>query len=414
MKKEVFSLYIVQLANMIVPILVFPYFVKILGIEGMGKIGFSQTLIMLFSFIIDFGFNLSGARTVSIYEQQGKSYHDVYSNILIFKFLLFLMLTLACLFITFFLPITTDDLTIIWLTLLASLSSVLIPNFIFNALSINSKLAIITLIIRIISLLPIFILVKQKQDYLLAIGLQILPSLIVGFCAQFYLIQRLKVKFSFTYYQKKLLIEQVKDAFHNFSASFLTFGFTYGIPLFIKASLGDAALGIYTLVDKIIMVLRQLYNPIVQAFYAKVCILYEQQNWLEYKKLLTKITLIFLVIGLTAWFGNFLVGGWLLKLIFGTVEKLSFYLNIAIITQIIISLAIILVNFYILPSNQAYVLKKFYAIGFLLFLPVMYILQYYLKLTGFFVSMLIIEGFITLLLLQFFYKATNSIVKISE
>lgn len=410
MKKEIISLYIVQVSNILIPLTVFPYFNKVLGIDGMGKIGFAQTLFLLFSFLIDFGFNLTGARTISIYRQQGRNYQDVYSNILIFKFLLFLILIILCFFSLFFFPLNNEDKKIIWLALFASFSSVFIPNFVYNALSINSKLAKMILMVRVVSLLPVFIFIKKKQDYFLAIELLLLPNLLVGIFAQSYIVRTLGIKFIPALFQKKLLIDQVNEAFHNFSASTLTLGFTYGIPLVIKFSLGDVALGIYTISDKIIVVLRQLYIPFIQAFYAKFCIMYENQDWVSYKVLISKIILVFLAIGFTALFGNYIFGDWVLSKIFGHIDKLNLYLTISIITQIFVSFAMILINFYILPSNQAYILKKIYGFALIIFIPILFFLQSYFKLIGFFISMLVIEIIITVLIFYYSYKKSKPII----
>ena len=55
-RKEVLALYVVQFSNLIIPLLSFPYLINILGVDNFGKVGFAQTLLLIFCFIIDFGF----------------------------------------------------------------------------------------------------------------------------------------------------------------------------------------------------------------------------------------------------------------------------------------------------------------------------------------------------------------------
>ena len=55
--------------------------------EGFGKFGYAQTLFFLFMFLIDFGFILSGAKSISLNKENKLLIDKIYSNIQIVKFL---------------------------------------------------------------------------------------------------------------------------------------------------------------------------------------------------------------------------------------------------------------------------------------------------------------------------------------
>lgn len=410
--KEVFSLYIIQFSNMIIPLLVFPYLTKVLGVSGVGKLGFALTIYMILTFIIDFGFNLTGARTISILDKKNKDFSSVYTNIMVFKIFIYIILFFVSLLIISLNYLKIADKEILIIVLLASFSSLLIPNFLFNALNINSILAKITLIIRILFLLPMLIFVRNENDIIFAILLQIIPNFFTGVASQVYIYRRKIAFFSLSFYNLNSCLAHAKEAYHNFSASAFTLGFTYSIPLLVKFFLGDYALGIYTLVDKLINIMRQLYVPIIQAFYAKVCICYEEKNWKEYRQYLGKISIIFVFIGSFAVLTNFLLGEWILNLMFGEIENLKGFVNLAIINQIVVSVAVILVNFNILVSNNGYVLKRIYMLGLLFFSSIFYFLQDRFQLSGFFYSMIMTELLITFTFFLFvFYKFKEKFLK---
>ena len=204
-------------------------------------------------------------------------------------------------------------------------------------------------------------------------------------------------------FDKIIALLQVKEAFHNFSASSLTLGFTYAIPLLVKGFLGDVALGVYTVVERLLTVLRQAYFPLIQTFYSKACVYYDKQDWLSYRKIIKICFIIFFAIGLIALVANYSIGELVIQLFVKGNYDFSSYLTVGIITQIIISIAMILVNLYIIPIGQGRVLKKIYFLGLSIFFGTFYFMQNSYGLIGFYYTMLIVEIFITLCLLYVSY-----------
>lgn len=413
-KKEMSYLYLIQISNLVIPLLVFPYMVHTLGVVGMGKVGFAQTLFMLFTFLIDFGFNLSGAKNIGIKIEKNENINAIYSNIQAFKSVIFLFIFIISIVVIYLFNFNSTDKIIILIAALFSFSSVLIPNFLFNGLNQNSTLAIVSLIVRVVLLIPIFMYVKSVEDTIFAILFMLGNSVITGLLVQLLIFNKKLVVFRKAYLSKRICFLEVKEAFNNYSASFFTLGFTYLIPLVVKYSLGDYALGIYTMVDKLIGIFRQFYTPVVQSFFAKICIAYTNQDKKLYFLYIKQISIIFFLLGVGALVANLLVGEYILSLIFGKNVNVWKYLNLAIITQIIVSVAIVLVNFYILPSERSYILKKIYFFAFLLFIPIVYFLKNLSGLDGIYYAMQVIELLITLALFLYVYKHKSDLMYLTK
>ncbi|MBJ8553721.1 oligosaccharide flippase family protein [Acinetobacter bereziniae] len=403
-KKEILSLYVVQFLNIFVPLLTLPYLIQILGIENFGKVGYAQTLILIFCFLIDFGFNLSGARAISISKEKNNKFNHIYSTIIVIKFwIYFLLLGFGGLLI--YLSNLNDSDKFIWLLASAlSFSAVIIPNFLFNGLGINSVLAFISLGCRLFFLIPLFALVKKMDQYYLAIFLQFIPNIFIGIIALIYIHRKLGIRFDLKLFDRIFAFAQIKEAFHNFSASSLTLGFTYAIPLLVKGFLGDIALGLYTVVERLLTVLRQAYFPLIQTFYSKACVYYEKKDWLSYQTLIKKCFITFFAIGIVALATNYFFGSFIIRMFVNDNYNFSSYLNVGIITQIFISIAMILVNLYIIPIGQGQVLKKIYFFGLAIFFGIFYFMQNLYGLMGFYYTMLIVEIFITFCLIFVSYS----------
>ena len=407
LKKETVYLYLIQFSNFLVPLAAFPYLTNKLGIEGFGKFGYAQTLFFLFMFLIDFGFILSGAKSISLNKENKLQVDKIYSNIQFVKFLIYTCIILILFISTYFnlfgLNFLDIDTHLLWFAIVASFSAILIPTYLFNGLSLNSTLAFITIFIKLVFLIPVFVFVKDVGDLYLAVVFQLMSGLIVGVIVQYLIFKRNYARFSFKLINKQISINETRQSYDNFIGSFFTLGFTYLTPLVIKFTLGDVSLGVYTVVDKLVNVLRQLYVPLNQAFFAKICIAYDSKDKLNYYSMIRKVSLFYLILGGVAFFGNLLLGEWLLPFIFGFNYDLSNFLSVAIATQIIISIASIIVNFFIIPSDLAYILKRIYFVGLLFYFPICLQFVSLFKLYGVFFSMLLIEVFILLIMLVFIY-----------
>ena len=54
--KNAASLYVIQSANYILPLITIPYLVRVLGPAGFGAVAFCQSLIAYFMIFVDYGF----------------------------------------------------------------------------------------------------------------------------------------------------------------------------------------------------------------------------------------------------------------------------------------------------------------------------------------------------------------------
>jgi len=397
-KKETLYLYIIQISNFLIPLITLPYLTRVLGLEGFGKLGFAQTIFFLFIFILDFGFNLSGAKNISVNKDSKKNIDTIYSNIQFIKFVIYFLLFFLA--FPFFIINGGIDGFLILIAYFSSFGSLLIGNFVFNGLGINSKLALITVLVKSLFIIPVFLFVKTKDDILMAVIFQTLPTIIIGVIVQVLFYRFEIVKFKFKYIKHESYLLELRQGYNNFIASFFTLGFTYLTPIIIKFSIGDAALGVYTVVDRLMTALKQLYSPIIQSFFSKICIFYEN-DITKYLTLLKKVIVIFLFIGLSAFFGVLILGNFLLPIILGGDYNIYLYLLMAIIVQIIVSFSSVLVNFVIIPSDNSYFLKIVYFTATLVYFPVFFVAIKLLKLNGVFISMIFIELFILSFLFLF-------------
>jgi len=393
----------IQVANLVIPLISFAYIANILGVSGLGKIAYFQTINTLACFLIDFGFTLSAARLVSVNLSNKLIIDSVYSNVQICRIIIWFLLTLISIIYFYFSNNQTQDLYILILAVVGSITSVFTPGWIFQAFTKNSILAVFSLVSRILSIIAIIYFVKNYTDIISAIYIQIVFSGLIAILSIMYIKYFLKVNIvlnSVNFFEiKRMYIE----GYHTFIGFAFTLGHTYVNPLLIKFFLGDAALGLYYTAEKIVGVLKQTFYPISQAFYAQMCSLSVEK---KYDLLIIKakrIVLFFTGLCFISLLLNVVLGSYVYNILFGSEYDIINLISIMIVIQFIISIAIVLVNLLIVPLGESFILKRIYAIGLMIHLILVVPLIKTFELKGLLLSIAITEFVLTLFFLYYLY-----------
>ena len=120
---------------------------------------------------------------------------------------------------------------------------------------------------------------------------------------------------------------------------------------------------------------------------------------------------IYILIGVFSLTTNYFIGEEIIGIFITKDINLVDYLSIGIFNQIIISIAMIMVNLYIIPIGKGRVLKKIYFFGMIVFLLTFNYMQRAYGLMGVFYSMLLVETVITLIMVYISYVYYRNIIK---
>ncbi|MGQ8337728.1 oligosaccharide flippase family protein [Sunxiuqinia sp. A32] len=155
-----------QVFTLLVPLVTIPYLLKVLGKETYGLIVFAQTVVSYLLILINFGFNLSATKEVSIHRDDKNKLSEIVSSILIIKGAFFL-LSFVILWVTLgFFPKAENVKPLFYLMMYLCLYEWIFPIWYFQGIEKMKYITIINLISRSFFLLLVFFLVKEKNDYL--------------------------------------------------------------------------------------------------------------------------------------------------------------------------------------------------------------------------------------------------------
>lgn len=165
--KNTLLLYVLTFSNYFIGLLLFPYISRVLSVEGFGLVGFSMAYVLIFQVIVEFGFMISATAAISKNRSDIEKTSEIVSSIMYAKILLsFASITLF--FVSaLFMPMLREHLLFVFLFLLSSILSAMLPDFYFRGIEKMRLITIRTVTIRLLSLLSIVLLVKDESQIML-------------------------------------------------------------------------------------------------------------------------------------------------------------------------------------------------------------------------------------------------------
>lgn len=293
--KDTLYLYILQIVDKIVPLVIIPYLMITLGAEKYGYIGFATAIVNYILLFVEFGFNLSATQRIAVAKERNtEELSRIFFATMLSKLLLFFIASLIILPILFF----VSSLRIYFSTVLCMyplvLGGVLSLGWLYQGIGKIRIAAIVTSLCKILVLPMIFIFVKEPSDYNLASFIQssvYLLSSIVTFVILYKM--RVMRKVNVKLYDVKL---EIKESYPLFLSSVATSIYTQLFTLILGFISNPIIVGKYSAAERIMRsICFAIYSPISQAFYPKISSL-AYINKKKAKDLFNKLVLFMFVI----------------------------------------------------------------------------------------------------------------------
>ncbi|WP_290214018.1 oligosaccharide flippase family protein [Planococcus notacanthi] len=257
-------LYVLQIFNTLVPFLTLPYITRVMGSSSFGFFSFSLNIIGYFQVLVEYGFNLSASRKIAITNDK-KEINRIFSSIMVIKLLLCFITFIVMFFIIILFDIKKEQSLTMFILYLLVVGSSIQQTWLFQGLQRMKYITIISVIARSISLILIFVFVKNADDLYLYSFLYAFTFLFSGIASLILVFKTLKIKFVLPSYQDIIL--ELRDGWHTFTTSAMTKIFSgFGITT-LGITSTEAAVGIYSAIQKIPLIISMMFAPISQAIF---------------------------------------------------------------------------------------------------------------------------------------------------
>jgi PST family polysaccharide transporter len=257
-----------QIFNLILPLITFPYLIRVLGKETYGLVVFAQALISYLAILVGFGFNISGTKEVSIHRNDKTKLSEIVSSILILKLMLMLVAFLILGVLMFFIPRTHGYITLFLLSMWVCLYDVIFPIWYFQGVEQMKYIAFITMASRLSFLGLIFIFIHAPEDFLFVPLLYGLGALVAGSIAMIIIFIKHKIQFKTQSYS--ILKYYFKDSIPIFVSNVSISLYVNTNKIIAGAFLGMAEVAYYDLAEKLTTVLKIPQNILSQTLFPKI------------------------------------------------------------------------------------------------------------------------------------------------
>lgn len=384
-----------QFSNYLFPLITLPYLIRTLGVNHFGIYTLALTLSQYLIVISDYGFNYTVTREIAIEKDNKEKVSKLFSVTLASKMVLLLICFLLLTLIIMVVPAIRNQYIVYYIAFLSVLGNVFFPVWFFQGIQEMKFIAIINIIARGVTTCLTFLLVRNSNDYMIAVFLQSLGYIIIAIISMIvvFLYYRLKLNLA------KITIKDMADLFKEGKSVFVSTvsGNVYGQGATIITGVvgGEAAAGLYSAGNKIASALVGLVQPIAQAIYPYISHLY-YENKKSYVKVKKQVLTFGVLFGICISCVLYMTSEWLT--IFLTGKKNLDLEHVLMIFSLIVFFTImnVLFNPFILSMKEYLRMQRMYITVSILFLIMSIPLTYFWNEIGMVYSIFFVEIFISL------------------
>jgi len=256
---------IIQILNYVIPFITLPYLARVLSVDKFGLIFFAQAVMDYFSRFVDFGFNQSGVRELAIKRENPHKVSSIYTSIMFARLGLLLISFLILSAVIFGFEKFRQDWVVYYFTFLSVLGNVLLSTWFFQGMEKMKFITYLNVLTRVISVVCIFVFIRNQGDYYLVPLFNSLGILVAGAVSVWLAIHQFKVK---------LYLPKVKEVWLKLRNSSEYFLGNVSIALYQSANafvlglcVSTTMVAYYVSAQKIYLAIYFMYIPFYNAFF---------------------------------------------------------------------------------------------------------------------------------------------------
>ncbi len=259
------SLGALQVVNLLLPLLVLPYMIRVVGFEKYGIIVVASSLVMYFQSLVDYSFIITATRDVAVFRNSKQRLDLIFSRVMTVKVIFLIVSLLTITLIAFLVPKFSEYKTVILFSMLMLIGNVLFPDWYFQGVEKMKYITIINALVKIFFTISIFVFIKKEEDYWAYPLIQSLGYIFAGIMALYVVLVKHKIRFI------RLKMKQIKkaiaDNFPIFINQFTPVLYNNTSSVLLGLLVSNASAGLFDALRKIVDLGIMLLEVVSRVFF---------------------------------------------------------------------------------------------------------------------------------------------------
>lgn len=283
LKKNFLYSSILTTSNYIFPLITYPYVSRILGVTNIGLYNFADSIINYFIMFSVMGIGIIGIREIAGTQENVRNRNKVFSNLFILNTALTLIALAVFIICLFTVPDLYSNRDLMYVGILKLVSNLFLIDWFYKGLEKFKYITNVTLSIKFLYVISVFIFVRESNDYTvyyLLCTLMITLNAIANFTYAFKY-----VKFDFRALD---LRKYMKTNFVLGAYCFLTSMYTSFNVAYLGFVSNNTEVGYYTTGTKLFTIIIALYSAFTGVIQPRMSSLLSENKFDEFISLIRK------------------------------------------------------------------------------------------------------------------------------
>lgn len=278
--------------NIIFPLIIYPYVNRILMAAGLGKVTFYASVSNYAIMFAGLGLATYGVRAVAKVRENGKELSGIAAELLRINMVATVVVVVIYTCFVLFSERLNKEQCLFWINGILIITAPLGVDWLYSGLEQYSYITKRTVLFKAVSLVLVFLFVRQSDDYIVYAGILAFSNIASILCNYLYAKKLVGFSLQGEYRYKKHL----KPMMVLFASALAVSIYTNLDTVMLGFICDDREVGLYTVAVKVKTVLLAVVNAISTVLLPRLSCYYGQEKYGEYYKVLKKsVSVIFML-----------------------------------------------------------------------------------------------------------------------
>ncbi len=295
-QKNIFYNVLLALSQVLFPLITFPYLARVLGPENIGLYNFSESYARYFALVAALGISVYGVREIAKKQDQPKALSNTFAELFLINLIATSILSILYLFTIGYTNKLSSHSNLFYWSFVFFFFQVFVLEWFFTGINQFKYIAVRFFIIRLIFVAAIFIFIKEANDYVKYMQLQVGLTFFLGvinfiFLFKFIDLKNIRIK-------ELNLIQHLKPLFLLFLTIFSISVYLHFDTVLLGILADNESVGYYSAPLKLVKIIIAVLAAITAAMFPKMVQYFEQGDLVQFEKMLKQSFELVLSIGI--------------------------------------------------------------------------------------------------------------------